>query len=78
VSDQGEAVRERMMAFVLFYTDEHRYPPTVREIGKAVGLTSSSTVHVHLRILQHQGRLRTAPGKARTLTLVPQEGAPLA
>lgn len=46
---------------------ERGYPPTVREIGEAVGLTSSSTVHTHLTTLQKQGYLRRDPTKPRAI-----------
>ncbi len=43
------------------------YPPSVREIGEAVGLTSSSTVHAHLAVLQREGYLRRDPTKPRAI-----------
>jgi repressor LexA len=43
------------------------YPPSVREIGEAVGLTSSSSVHAHLKTLQRQGYLRRDPTKPRAM-----------
>jgi repressor LexA len=46
---------------------EHGYPPSVREIGEAVGLTSSSTVHAHLAVLQREGYLRRDPTKPRAI-----------
>ena len=48
----------------------HGYPPTVREIGQAVGLTSSSTVHAHLNNLERLGLLRRDPAKPRALNLL--------
>ena len=51
----SEAVRDR------------GYPPSVREIGEAVGLTSSSTVHGHLAVLQREGYLRRDPTKPRAI-----------
>jgi repressor LexA len=53
--------------FVLTYVDEHGYPPTVREIGEAVGLASPSTVHAHLANLERAGYLRRDPTKPRAL-----------
>jgi repressor LexA len=53
--------------FVLNYVDEHGYPPTVREIGEAVGLASPSTVHAHLANLERAGYLRRDPTKPRAL-----------
>ncbi len=49
---------------------ERGYPPTVREIGEAVGLTSSSTVHTHLSNLEKIGLLRRDPSKPRALELL--------
>ena len=51
-------------------TREHRYPPTVREIGRAVGLSSSSTVQNHLNILERKGLVRRDPTKSRTVEIV--------
>jgi repressor LexA len=48
-------------------TAERGYPPSVREIGQAVGLTSSSTVHAHLATLQRLGYLRRDPTKPRAI-----------
>ncbi len=46
---------------------ERGYPPSVREIGEAVGLASSSTVHAHLAVLQREGYLRRDPTKPRAI-----------
>ncbi|MFN2469667.1 MAG: transcriptional repressor LexA [Gaiellaceae bacterium] len=53
--------------FVVQYVDSHGYPPTVREIGDAVGLASPSTVHAHLANLERAGMLRRDPTKPRAL-----------
>ena len=55
--------------FVVRYADGHGYPPTVREIGEAVGLASPSTVHAHLANLERAGMLRRDPTKPRALEL---------
>jgi len=52
------------------YVDRHGYPPTVREIGEAVGLASPSTVHAHLANLERAGFLRRDPTKPRALELL--------
>jgi repressor LexA len=52
------------------YADRMGYPPTVREIGKAVGLHSSSTVHVHLANLEKAGVLRRDPSKPRAIEVL--------
>ena len=59
--------------YVTGYVDEHGYPPTVREIGEAVGLASPSTVHAHLANLERGGYLRRDPTKPRALELVGRE-----
>jgi repressor LexA len=59
--------------FVVKYADKHGYPPTVREIGEAVGLASPSTVHAHLANLERAGLLRRDPTKPRALEVVGRE-----
>jgi repressor LexA len=59
--------------FLLDYVDGHGYPPTVREIGEAVGLASPSTVHSHLANLERAGYLRRDPTKPRALELLGRE-----
>jgi repressor LexA len=61
--------------YVVGYVDGHGYPPTVREIGEAVGLASPSTVHAHLANLERAGLLRRDPTKPRALELVGRERA---
>lgn len=56
--------------FVKQYAGKYGYPPTVREIGRAVGLHSSSTVHVHLANLEKAGLLRRDPSKPRAIELL--------
>jgi repressor LexA len=56
--------------FIRRYAAKYGYPPTVREIGKAVGLHSSSTVHAHLANLEKAGLLRRDPSKPRALELL--------
>jgi repressor LexA len=59
--------------YVVGYVEGHGYPPTVREIGEAVGLASPSTVHAHLANLERAGLLRRDPTKPRALELVGRE-----
>lgn len=59
--------RREILEFIASQIQERGYPPTVREIGEAVGLTSSSTVHTHLTTLQRQGYLRRDPTKPRAI-----------
>jgi repressor LexA len=56
--------------FVSEYVHQRGYPPTVREIGEAVGLASPSTVHAHLANLERAGLLKRDPTKPRALELV--------
>ena len=56
--------------FVRRHGEEHGYPPTVRDIGKAIGLTSSSTVHAHLGNLERLGLLRRDPTKPRAMEVL--------
>ena len=56
--------------FIKRYSDRHGYPPTVRDIGKAIGLTSSSTVHAHLANLEKVGLLRRDPTKPRAIEIL--------
>src|SRR4026207_669483 len=55
--------------FLVDYGDRHGYPPTVREIGEAVGLASPSTVHAHLANLERVGLIKRDPTKPRALEL---------
>jgi repressor LexA len=59
--------------YVSAYVRERGYPPTVREIGEAVGLASPSTVHAHLANLERAGLLKRDPTKPRALELVGRE-----
>ena len=61
--------------FVRGYVGRRGYPPTVREIGEAVGLASPSTVHAHLANLERAGLLRRDPTKPRALELTHARGA---
>jgi repressor LexA len=64
------ARQQEIWGFLVDYVDRHGYPPTVREIGEAVGLASPSTVHAHLANLERAGLLRRDPTKPRALELV--------
>jgi repressor LexA len=59
--------RREILDFIAAQQRERGYPPSVREIGEAVGLTSSSTVHTHLTTLQRQGYLVRDPSKPRAI-----------
>jgi repressor LexA len=64
------ARQQEIWGFLVDYVGSHGYPPTVREIGEAVGLASPSTVHAHLANLERAGLLRRDPTKPRALELV--------
>jgi repressor LexA len=61
--------QQEIWKFLTDYVDEHGYPPTVREIGEAVGLASPSTVHAHLANLERAGLIKRDPTKPRALEL---------
>ena len=67
--------QQEIWDYVVEYVDNHGYPPTVREIGEAVGLASPSTVHAHLANLERAGLLKRDPSKPRALELVGRTAA---
>ena len=62
--------QQEIFDFIKRYSARHGYPPTVRDIGKAVGLASSSTVHQHLANLERIGLLKRDPSKPRAIELL--------
>jgi repressor LexA len=62
--------QQEIFDFIRKYSAKYGYPPTVRDIGKAVGLASSSTVHAHLSNLEKIGLLRRDPSKPRAIELL--------
>ena len=62
--------QREILEFVNTHVNEQGYPPTVREIGQAVGLTSPSTVHAHLARLESSGLIRRDPTKPRALEVI--------
>lgn len=62
--------QSEILEFIQEYLGDHGYPPTVRDIGAAVGLTSSSTVHAHLANLEKAGMIRRDPTKPRALEIL--------
>jgi len=62
--------QKEILDFVNTHVDAHGYPPTVREIGQAVGLTSPSTVHAHLAKLESAGLIRRDATKPRALEVI--------
>lgn len=62
--------QQEIFDYIKRYSAKHGYPPTVRDIGKAIGLTSSSTVHTHLSNLEKVGLLRRDPTKPRAIEVL--------
>ncbi|WP_027364467.1 transcriptional repressor LexA [Desulfotruncus alcoholivorax] len=62
-----------ILNFIKQHVKENGYPPTVREIGKAVGFKSSSTVHGYLHRLDKKGAIKLDPTKPRALVIVEDE-----
>ena len=67
--------QQEIFDFIKRYSAVNGYPPTVRDIGKAVGLASSSTVHAHLANLEKIGLLRRDPTKPRAIELLDRAAA---
>ncbi len=65
VSDRQRAILD----FISSQTEQRGYPPSVREIGDAVGLTSPSTVHTHLNTLEKLGYIRRDPNRPRAIEI---------
>lgn len=63
------AKQQQIYDYIISFTGEHGYPPSVREIGEHVGLKSPSTVHFHLKGLQSAGLITQAAGKTRAISI---------
>ena len=74
-------MQQRIYDFLASYIQSRGYPPSVREIGEAVGLKSPSTVHFHLKHLEEAGVIAKGAGKGRAITLmaqpVPEDKVPI-
>src|SRR5881392_3801262 len=75
LTDQLTDRQTKILDYIRYVTKVRNYPPSVREIGEAVGLSSSSTVHNHLNQLERRGLIRRDPSKSRTVQLVQDEAA---
>ncbi len=62
------AKQQRIYDYIVDYTADNGYPPSVREIAAAVGLKSPSTVHFHLKALEEAGVINRGSGKTRAIT----------
>ena len=61
--------QQQIYDYILSFTAQHGYPPSVREIGAAVGLKSPSTVHFHMKGLEEAGVIVKAEGKTRAISI---------
>ncbi len=68
--------QQQIYDFILSYQQEKGYPPSVREMASAVGLSSPSTVHAHLNALEEHGLIKRDSTKPRALELFKQDGSP--
>ncbi|MFA5504002.1 MAG: winged helix DNA-binding protein [Vulcanimicrobiota bacterium] len=66
--------QEQILFFIRESVESRGFPPSIREIGEAVGLSSSSTVHAHLRSLESKGYLKRNPSKPRSIELLDVNG----
>jgi len=73
MSDTLNPRQRQILDFLRDHGRDHAYPPTVREIGRAVGLSSSSTVQNHLNTLESRGYITRDPAKSRTVEIVDPE-----
>ena len=70
LTEQLTERQNKILDYIRYVTKVRSYPPSVREIGEAVGLSSSSTVHNHLNQLERRGLIKRDPSKSRTVQLV--------
>ncbi len=73
MTDELSDRQEKILEYIRHVTKVRNYPPSVREIGEAVGLSSSSTVHNHLNQLERRGLIKRDASKSRTVQLVQDE-----
>ena len=66
--------QEQILDYIKAETETQGYPPSVREIGRAVGLKSTSTVHGHLAQLERKGYIRRDSSKPRAIEVLPAAG----
>jgi len=70
--------QQQIYDYIVSFQSVHGYPPSVREIGEAVGLKSPSTVHFHLKGLEEKGLITKAEGKTRAITVSQPQRRPIA
>lgn len=66
--------QQRILEFIRRFVAENSYPPSIREIGEGVGISSTSVVNYHLKALQRRGYIERDPAVSRGLKLVEEEG----
>src|ERR671938_839002 len=70
--------QQQMLAFIRDFVEQHGFPPSIRDIGAAVGITSTSVVDYNLRVLEREGYLRRTREVSRGLELLSDLGPPRA
>lgn len=65
----GEDRREEILRYIIDFHELHGFAPSVREIGRGVGLTSTSTVHAHLKVMERQGIIEREFDTSRALVV---------
>jgi repressor LexA len=73
MTDELSDRQSKILDYIRYVTRVRNYPPSVREIGEAVGLSSSSTVHNHLNQLERRGLIKRDASKSRTVQLVQEQ-----
>jgi len=73
MTDELSDRQAKILDYIRYVTRVRNYPPSVREIGEAVGLSSSSTVHNHLNQLERRGLIKRDASKSRTVQLVQEK-----
>ena len=73
MTDEVSDRQAKILDYIRYVTRVRNYPPSVREIGEAVGLSSSSTVHNHLNQLERRGLIKRDASKSRTVQLVQEK-----
>ncbi len=68
--------QQEIYDYIIQFIRDKGYPPSVREIGEALGLKSPSTVHFHIKGLENAGVLTKAAGKTRAITLTDEAPGP--
>lgn len=71
--ERALAKQEAILSYIKQVVGQRGYPPSVREIGEAVGLSSTSTVHGHLEKLERKGLIRRDPTKPRAIEITQED-----